>query len=70
MVLPDRRKETEMKKRWMRMSIHLGFHLRDGETKEQAEDRLVEALETVDDDFVCSWTNEGIEEIEDRNETD
>ena len=35
--------------------MFIGIHMKEGETKEQVEDRLIEALETVDENFVATY---------------
>ncbi len=52
-------------KRYMSVELRLTFRMKDGETQADAEDRMIEALETLDENFVAGWHNADIEEIED-----
>ena len=55
-------------KRYMSVELRLTFRMKDGETQADAEDRMIEALETLDEHFVAGWHNAEIEEIEDEPE--
>ena len=54
-----------MKIRWIDMDCHVAFAMLPGETSEQAEDRLIEALDNARMNLI-SWSNEEIEESDER----
>lgn len=50
-----------VKVRWIDMDCHVAFAMLPGETNEQAEDRLLEALESRHINLI-SWEHEEVEE--------
>lgn len=55
-------------KRYMSVELRLTFRMNDGETQADAEDRMIEALETLDEHFVAGWHNAEIEEVEEKED--
>ena len=53
-----------MKMRWMSLDCHVAFPMMTQETREQAEDRLLAALDNGCPGVVMSWTRQEIEEAE------
>lgn len=59
-----------MGKRYLRFPLTIFFPMLDGETKEQAEDRMIERIDPDGDVEVMSWNDGEVEVIEDDDEAD
>ena len=66
-IPPDRRAEggDTMDKRYLRFPLSILFPMLDGETIEQAEDRMIERIDPDGDVEVMSWNEGDVEVIED-----
>lgn len=58
-----------MKVRWIDMDCHVAFPMLPGETHEEAEDRLLEVLDTANIHLISWWDEEIQEEGEDEPDT-
>lgn len=57
-----------MGKRYLRFPITILFPMLDGETVEQAEDRMIERIDPDGDVEVMSWNEGEVEVIEDESD--
>lgn len=55
--------------RYLRWPVTIAFPMLDGETKEQAEDRMIERIDP-DGDTVMTWRESEVTVEEDDDETD
>lgn len=56
--------------RYLRFPLTIFFPMLDGETKEQAEDRMIERIDPDGDVEVMSWNEGDVEVVEDDDEGD
>ena len=57
-------------KRYLRFPLTIFFPMLDGETKEQAEDRMIERIDPDEDVVSIMWNEGEVEVVEDDDETD
>lgn len=71
-IPPDRRAEGggTVGKRYLRFPITILFPMLDGETIEQAEDRMIERIDPDGDVEVMSWNEGEVEVFDDDDEVD
>jgi hypothetical protein len=61
------RKGGEVGMKYMRIKMTIYFPMLDGETKEQAEDRLIERIDP-DEEAIMSWSESEVEVYADEEE--
>lgn len=56
--------------RYLRWPVTIAFPMLDGETKEQAEDRMIERIDPEGNSVIMAWRESEVTVEEDDDETD